>query len=330
MSGPASVRQSESIIAAVPLPLWVSDRDGQLVAASSVLRQMCGEGNRLDEIIPPTAGQTLIKKLFANPEAGVVETTATVTAPGGQSTAVKVSATTCEVDGEAVLVGWLTQEDKAGTEWLINQIAHALRNPIFAALVQSETISLRAAKHPGFAKTAGILYKQLRRVDVAINDMLLFGREARIDPRSTRVGPLVEAVAETYRQGLRGEGAEVEVEISDPDLSATWDPNSVRIILERVLDNAVQHTVTPHCIKIQVKASDGKVTMRISDDGEGIPDDILDRVFLPFFPQHQGRTGLGLSIALKFASVLGGTITVAPRSGVGTEVCCVLPQTISI
>ena len=69
----------------------------------------------------------------------------------------------------------------ADTEWLVNQIAHALRNPVFAAMVQAEALSLRYRDIPEAAKATSILRNQLKRLEESLDDMLLYGRPARCE-----------------------------------------------------------------------------------------------------------------------------------------------------
>jgi signal transduction histidine kinase len=213
------------------------------------------------------------------------------------------------------------------TEWLVNQIAHSLRNPIFAALVQVDALSLRAGQQPETRRTIETLLRQLRRLEETINEMLLFGRAPQLSRTSVEVDELAATVAEAYRRGARGEPARVMVRPGGPGLRADWDPSAVRVILERLLDNAVQHTQPPHLVELLVEASgEDHVTLVVRDEGEGIPDDLRDRILLPFFPQHRGRPGLGLAVAKKFTELLGGTLKIDSRPTAGTEVRVCLPR----
>jgi nitrogen-specific signal transduction histidine kinase len=72
-------------------------------------------------------------------------------------------------------------------------------------------------------------------------------------------------------------------------------------------------------------APDGAATVEVHDRGDGISDDLMDKVFLPFYPQHRGRPGLGLAVAAKFAHALGGYIELSSDPGAGTTARLVLP-----
>jgi len=217
-------------------------------------------------------------------------------------------------------------EPAADREWLVNQIAHALRNPIFAATVQTEALHLRANDPLAVTKTVESLHGQLQRLSTTIDEMLLFGRPIRASFEEVSVAETIASLVRRYHNGDRQEPAEVTAVEVDPELSGRWDRNAVIIILERILDNAVQHTEEPHEIRIAAaENSDGEVVFTISDQGAGIPPDILERALLPFFPQHSGRPGLGLSIAEKFARFFGGRIEIESVEGTGTVARCILP-----
>jgi signal transduction histidine kinase len=210
-------------------------------------------------------------------------------------------------------------------EWLVNQIAHALRNPIFAATVQAEALVLKAGGDEGLTRSAAMVQGQLKRLADDIEEMLLLGRTPRLSPRAADVALVANEVAEGFRRGLKGDAATVEM-CGAASLPRFSDPDAIRIILERLVRNAVEHTEPPHAISLDIAdAGDGGAVVSVRDRGDGIAPDLLDRVFLPFFPQHRGRPGLGLAVAAKFAHALGGYIEISSAPGAGTTARLVLP-----
>ena len=211
-------------------------------------------------------------------------------------------------------------------EWLVNQIAHALRNPIFAASVQTEALHLRARDPQAVRETADKLHAQLRRLSGAIDEMLLFGRPYQAHHEDIVVAELLNNLTERYVTGHRRAPAQVRLAGKTAGLVGHWDRTAITVILERILDNAVEHTDEPHEIDLAAEA-DGErhIVFTVRDRGEGIPAEILDQVLLPFFPQHSGRPGLGLAIADKFVRELNGRIEIESTEGDGTTVRCVLP-----
>lgn len=150
-------------------------------------------------------------------------------------------------------------------EWLVNQIAHALRNPIFAATVQAEALALKARSSDELSRSAAMVQGQLKRLADDIDEMLLLGRPAHLNPRATDLVAVARGVAESFRRGLGGDAASVELRTAGavPFLS---DPDAIRIILERLLRNAVQHTEPPHEVELEVAvATDGAATVSVRD-----------------------------------------------------------------
>lgn len=214
-------------------------------------------------------------------------------------------------------------------EWLVNQIAHALRNPIFAATVQAEALVLKAGGQEGLSRSAEMVQRQLKRLEEDIQEMLLLGRPARINPRPIDLAAVVGSVVDGYRSGIAGKPADVQLRRPAGPVALISDDNAIRIILERLIDNAMQHTPPPHSVEVEVaEAGDAGATIQVRDAGDGIAPDLLDRIFLPFFPQHRGRPGLGLAVAAKFAHALGGVIEVESEPGDGTMARVVLPASL--
>ena len=214
----------------------------------------------------------------------------------------------------------------ADREWLVNQIAHALRNPIFAATVQTEALHLRIGDPAAVIKTADSLHGQLLRLSGSIDEMLLFGRPIHASFEEVSVAEILGTLVTRYANGDRVEAAEISSNDVDPKLTGWWDRNAVIVVLERILDNAVQHTEAPHLIRLTaVPTGDGALEFTISDQGAGITPEILEKALLPFYPQHSGRPGLGLAIADKFARFFGGRIEIESTPNEGSTVKCVLP-----
>ncbi len=211
-------------------------------------------------------------------------------------------------------------------EWLVNQIAHALRNPIFAAMVQAEALKIKAADNETLFRSADMVHGQLKRLERNIDEMLLLGRPTKLNPRTVELGPIVAGIADAFRKGLKGDRVEVKTVVVEPQRAITTDPEAVVTILERLIQNAAQHSEPRHAVHLELgHPGPDDVVITVRDQGSGIADELCDQVFLPFSPQHAGRPGLGLSVAAKFAHALGGRIELETELGEGTEARVVLP-----
>jgi signal transduction histidine kinase len=95
--------------------------------------------------------------------------------------------------------------------------------------------------------------------------------------------------------------------------------------LFQVARNAVEAMPGGGTIRAAVRREHDMVVLSVSDEGKGIPESELARVFDPFYSRGQGKTGLGLSAVYGLVSALGGTVRIKSAVGKGTEVAIVMP-----
>ncbi|SMX42735.1 sensor histidine kinase [Maliponia aquimaris] len=154
---------------------------------------------------------------------------------------------------------------------------------------------------------------------------------SRVGRLANTPGPvdLREALAQAWAETPDRQGFQADFDAVD--LCVQVPANDLRRLLMAVLSNAVRHhDGTGGRVTASACHQDGRVVLRISDDGPGIPPEYHDKVFEPLHtlrPKDEtGYSGLGLTVARKVATTLGGGISVAetgtPR---GCTILCDLP-----
>jgi len=126
------------------------------------------------------------------------------------------------------------------------------------------------------------------------------------------------------------EGKLVDVVISADDVPAAilTDEAALTAILRNLLSNAIKYTDEGE-VRITVATVPGRVEIRVSDTGAGIPEGQLERVFEEFYQVpgvRRGGTGLGLPYARRLASLLDGELTLTSEAGTGTTAVLSLPH----
>lgn len=160
-----------------------------------------------------------------------------------------------------------------------------------------------------------------------VRKLLLFARQ--INPRQTMVG--INRVVQEVVSFLEGrciqQGIKTQTLLDDalPDISA--DASQIRQILMNLMINAVQAMEKGGCMTLSTKARGEEIIISIRDTGPGIPDDIRQKIFLPFFTTKDINrgTGLGLSVVHGIVKSHRGRIKVHSESGKGTEFKVYLP-----
>lgn len=114
---------------------------------------------------------------------------------------------------------------------------------------------------------------------------------------------------------------EPEIILKDPDLSLELDTNLIEQVLINLVINAIEAVKEKPNARIQLSAyitPNNKVLMKVADNGNGIPDDVLDKIFIPFFSTRKTGSGIGLSLCKQIMMLHKGNIQVQSKVGEGT------------
>ena len=204
--------------------------------------------------------------------------------------------------------------------------AHELRSPLASMRVQLEV----AARLGEGGELPAELTPELARLSALVEDLLLLARSGAdspvpAHPEPVAVAPLLAEVAADVpgRAGVRVEASSTLAEA----LTVLADPGELRRVLVNLTSNAVRHAASRVCLDA-VAASEGRVVLRVTDDGPGVPAADRERVFERFArlddarSRDAGGSGLGLPIVAELVARAGGEIalTDAPDGGLRAEV----------
>ncbi len=185
---------------------------------------------------------------------------------------------------------------------------------------------------------------QVDRAADVVDQVRSFARDNSTAPRqSVCLVELVQTALSLTEARLRSTGAEVVVDVAEGLCCLGW-PDRLAQVLVIVLTNAREalerrgrqrHNIgapgpagwQPRIAVSAGRGSEQTVTLAVSDNGDGIPQDVLARVFEPFFttkPTGEG-TGLGLAVARDLIDMHNGSITVESRPGLGSTFTLILP-----
>jgi len=244
----------------------------------------------------------------------------------------------------------MRSEKLAALGSLVAGVAHELNTPIGNSLMVASTLldgseKLQAGLSSGMRRSelenflanvhAGgqILVRNLARSAELIQTFKTVAVDQSNNQR--RIFDLAQIVAETLKMldySRKKSGILVDANIEEGLLMNSF-PGQIEQVLINLVDNAVQHAFGERGngqVHIAATALDGdRVRLTIADDGCGIPQENLKRVFDPFFTTRlgQGGSGLGLSIVLSIVeNVLGGHIYAESRPGEGTRMCIDMPR----
>ena len=186
-------------------------------------------------------------------------------------------------------------------------VAHEIKNPLSAiksiAQVMREDESLRNE----YERDLGLIVGETDRLSQSVTQLLSFARRESPAGQPLSVDELVRSVVDLFRASAKEQGivldsrVKVEAELAGRSVSA------VRDALSNLLLNALQATPQGGKIELNAAASDGQLVISVQDSGPGVPVDLRERIWEPFFTTRQRGTGLGLAIVRKRVQEVGGT-----------------------
>jgi two-component system, LuxR family, sensor kinase FixL len=202
-------------------------------------------------------------------------------------------------------------------------IAHEVKNPLAGIRGAVQVIGGRLEKNSREALVIGEILSRIDTLNGLIQDLLLFARPPHPKPAPVDVSPLVLTTAEFLGSDPAMSGVRIDVEGSAPPLAA--DAELLKIVFLNLLVNSAHAMRGEGRILVSIGVSDGTCRVTVADGGPGIPPDIREKIFTPFFTTKARGTGLGLPTAKRLIEAHHGTIQIDCPPGGGTTVTVQLP-----
>jgi PAS domain S-box-containing protein len=193
-------------------------------------------------------------------------------------------------------------------------VAHEVRNPLAGLRASLQVIDRRVSE----ARDRSAIAAMIQRIDALnekVEDLLLYAR-----PKPPRLRPIdVKALLRdvTVSAQISTGRTSIPMPIEGDTVEANADPEMLRAALLNLVMNACQ-AAGKGDVDVGIAAADGLCCIEVRDRGPGIPPDVRDRVFEPFFTTRTSGTGLGLAIVKRLTELQDGTITLVDRPGGGT------------
>jgi PAS domain S-box-containing protein len=203
-------------------------------------------------------------------------------------------------------------------------VAHEVKNPLAGIRGALQVIGRRLL--PG-GQDAAVMDEIIARIDALddlMKDLLLFARPPQMHLASVDVVALAKETSMLVSADPTARDVRVEVDGSAPAVMA--DTKLLNIVLLNLLLNAVHAMQQQGTIHVSVSADDHTCRIAVADMGPGIPPDIRERIFTPFFTTKSHGTGLGLSTAKRLIEAHHGRMYVECPPGGGTIVTIELPR----
>jgi signal transduction histidine kinase/response regulator RpfG family c-di-GMP phosphodiesterase len=212
----------------------------------------------------------------------------------------------------------LAQADRRKDEFLA-MLAHELRNPLAPILNAVEILRRRDVPIAVGRRALDAADRQIRHLARLVGDLLDVSRirtgKVELRRQPVDLARVVEDAVSAIEPLAREQRHELAVDLPLRPLCVDADAVRLTQVVENLLHNAVKYTEPGGHIRLAVAEGEEDLRIRVSDDGMGIPPELLPRVFDTFVqgeqPPHRGRGGLGLGLTLvkSLVELHGGTVS---------------------
>lgn len=198
---------------------------------------------------------------------------------------------------------------------LVSGIAHELNNPLSAVIAYSQLVLSNETVTEDERQSIETILSEARRAAKIVSNVLTFSRQHRSQRLLANVNKVVEDTLALRQYALTGLNIRVDVELQD-DISYVWmDHFQIQQVLLNLINNAEQAfrgCEGPRELRVVTSQTEESVLISVTDTGPGVPPEILDEIFNPFFTTKEigEGTGLGLAISDGIVRGHGGRISV--------------------
>ena len=208
-------------------------------------------------------------------------------------------------------------------------VSHELRTPLTRLMVLLDSVALPGARPDELVAQAR---GEVQQIGELIDDVLFLSEldtgRAVVSLGSTPALPVLEGVFERLRERADHSGVTLVLECP-ATVELPIRQRMLEIVAANLVENAIRYAGPEATLTLSVRPEDGSVVLTAADDGPGVSDEDLPRLFERFYRSDRARasrgTGLGLAIVKHVVAAAGGGVEARNRPGGGLEIRCTLP-----
>lgn len=339
---------NETILENINSGVLKTDREGNVVFVNRRAREILGGA---------MAGSATFDELFVNPygDGGLFghlvgsdnrscSLEGTLTHPGGGKVPIRLNSTVVETDdyhGKTIVAVFEDLTERMALEEELRRadrlrslgelsagVAHEIRNPLTGIATTAQVLKDKLEGEPEKVKYLSVILEEINRLDEIISNLLTFARPISPAPEELSAHRLIEEALLLLADKAAEKGVTIQFESELAEERCFFDRDQIKQVVLNIALNGIQ--ACQRGGKLSVRIHEGGnhslIVFEFADTGDGIAEEVSDKLYDPFFTTRPEGTGLGLSISRKIVESHGGTIYHQCRADEGTTFFVELPR----
>jgi PAS domain S-box len=221
-------------------------------------------------------------------------------------------------------------ESLASLTNLAATVAHEIKNPlgsisIYVQLIRKTLEKKDCPENPQMSKYLDVVDEEIERLNKIVVDFLFAVRPLKFEFAPLEINGLIRALAEFLGEELKRAEIHLSLDLAVGLPLISGDERFIRQMLINLVKNAMGAMGSGGLIQIRTRQAEDMIVLTVEDTGTGIPEELLHKIFEPYFTTKVDGTGLGLTMTYKVVKEHGGDIRVQSESGKGTCFTITLP-----
>lgn len=214
-------------------------------------------------------------------------------------------------------------ESLASLTTLAAGVAHEIKNPlgsigIHIQLIQKELLAKKKRSTSTIHRYLDIINEEIERLDGIVINFLFAVRPMNTNLERRQLNELVKDTIEFVKYELEEANIKVEESLSNRLPKLDLDERYIKQALLNLIKNGITAMPDGGNLKFETQISSEDVQLKISDNGVGIPEENMAKIFEPYFTTREFGSGLGLTVVYKILKEHGGEISLTSKAGEGT------------
>ncbi len=222
-------------------------------------------------------------------------------------------------------------ESLASLTTLAAGVAHEIKNPLGSISIYLQLIEKTVSRNgedsvcQSIKNNISVIKEEVERLNKIVVDFLFAVRPINLELLDENLNSIIKETLSFFAPELKKSGISIETDLCPkiPDLQL--DKRYIKQALINLIKNAEFAMKSGGTLKIQTECRDNQAVLKVADTGMGIPDNILSRIFEPYFTTKEFGSGIGLTIVYKVIKEHRGDISIKTKENKGTTFIITLP-----